>query len=242
MPKKSTKLNLDEPSAVETEAVTDAVEAAVEELAEMAQDLVDEATVTCVGPDCAHYSIEQDEEGELRFLCSAIPDEPQSEVIVGEDCIAPTLLKAVEPWQKLIEHEGGQLAVDVDTDADVRDQVRERLFNDVLKAQDAVSKAVDKLGDARQAQRAAETFLEKYDAWQANVTATISALEAELTEPVEDLTSVPGAVDFERDDLGLPDGEAPGSDEDVPGDAEPLDDDGGDETIFASHQPEPAES
>ena len=89
-------------------------------------------------------------------------------------------MKIAEPWEKLVEHDNGQLAVDVDTDDDVRDQVRERLFNDVLKAQDAVSKAVDKLGDARQAQRAAETFLEKYDAWQANVTATISKLEAEL--------------------------------------------------------------
>ena len=210
MPRKSTKLDLDEPTAVETEAVTDAVEAAVEDLAQQAivacigdacesfgRDKADREVcfdgpagiegfpetstdraciaipkpkpVPCIGSNCQHYGVDVMGDGSERPLCSALPDEPPTELMltaggVREPCIATTLMQQTEVWEKLVEHDNGQLAVDVDTDEDVRDQVRERLFNDVLRAQEAVSKAVDKLGDARQAQRGAESFLEKYDA------------------------------------------------------------------------------
>lgn len=230
------------PTAVESEAITDAVEAAVEELAEMAQDIVDEATssvvacigdaceqfghdkadrdvclagpttgegfpaavagsecvaepqpkaVACIQTNCKHYEREEiPETGESRYICNAIPDELPTELdfhagfahLSTQPCIAPTLMAQVDAWAPLVENDHGQLGIDVDTDSDVRDQVRERLFNDVLKAQDAVSKAVDKLGDARQAQRAAETMLEKYDAWQSNVDSELSRLNAELRD------------------------------------------------------------
>lgn len=237
MPRKKTTVTTDAPTAVETEAITDAVEAAVEDMENGVDNIDAEPTpvvacigdaceqfghdkadrdvclagpttiegfpatdtdraciatpqpkvVHCIGSNCQHYSIEVLEDGSERLLCSALPDEPPTELMlnaagVREPCIAPTLMTAVEAWEKLVEYDNGQLAVDVDTDDDVRDQVRERLFNDVLHAQDAVSKAVDKLGDARQAQRGAEAFLAKYDTWQADVTATIAELKGELRE------------------------------------------------------------
>jgi hypothetical protein len=130
----------------------------------------------------------------------------------------------VEAWEKLVEHDNGQLAVDVDTGDDVRDQMRERLFSDVLKAQEAVSKAVDKLGDARQAQRGAETFLEKYNAWQADVSATIAELKGELRERddeasgealeefAEDVAAAEDDIPFEVSETTYPDpeGDDPG--------------------------------
>ena len=243
MPRKKTTATTDDPTAVETEAITDAVEAAVEELGhetgiieagsdngvvacigdlceQFGHDKADRdvclagpatiegfpatdtdraciatpqpGMVACIQTNCKHYDREEiPETGESRFVCHAVPDEPPTELEgiaqflttgVHQPCIAPTLMAQVEAWEKLVEHDNGQLAVDVDTDDDVRDQVRERLFNDVLHAQDAVSKAVDKLGDARQAQRAAEAFLAKYDTWQADVSATIAELKGELRE------------------------------------------------------------
>ena len=253
MPRKKTTATTDAPTAVETEAITDAVEAAVEELdpldGEPIGDEVERAvteTVVCIRSNCQHFTTEQDDEIGLRCLCVAIPNEPPTELdsdvrSPAERCVAPTLMVQVEAWEKLVEHDNGQLAVDVDTDDDVRDQVRERLFNDVLKAQDAVSKAVDKLGDARQAQRAAETFLEKYDAWQADVTATITELKAELREQVSDVNDTslsdedvnqdeveggesddtyPGNM-LEPGDMGYPEGDDPG--EEALANEEPVD-------------------
>jgi hypothetical protein len=258
MPRKKTTATTDAPTAVETEAITDAVEAAVEDMENGVDNIDAEPTpvvacigedceqfghdkadrdvclagpttiegfpatdtdraciatpqpkvVACIGSNCQHFNIESLEDGTERYLCQAIPDEPPSEVVVNEPCIAPTLMKQTEAWEKLVEHDNGQLAVDVDTDDDVRDQVRERLFNDVLKAQDAVSKAVDKLGDARQAQRAAETFLEKYDAWQADVMATISTLKSELRERDDEASEA--ALEEFAEDVAVSEGDDPG--------------------------------
>jgi hypothetical protein len=298
MPRKKSTATPDAPTAVETEAITDAVEAAVEELENDVDNIDAEPTpvVACIGEDCEqfghdkadrdvclagpitiegfpatdtdraciatpqpkvvacirtncqHFTTEEDEEGEQRYLCAAIPDEPPTELDFDlqspdytQPCVAPTLMVQVEAWEKLVEHDNGQLAVDVDTDDDVRDQVRERLFNDVLHAQDAVSKAVDKLGDARQAQRAAEAFLAKYDTWQADVTATITELKAELREQVSDVNDTslsdedvnqdeveggesddtyPGNM-LEPGDMGYPEGDDPG--EEALANEEPVD-------------------
>jgi hypothetical protein len=144
----------------------------------------------------------------------------------------------VEAWEKLVEHDNGQLAVDVDTDDDVRDQVRERLLNDVLHAQDAVSKAVDKLGDTRQAQRAAEAFLAKYDTWQADVSATIAELKGELRER-DDEASTEVLEDFAED--------VAAAEDDIPFEVsettypDPEGDDPGDESL-ANEEPVDSES
>jgi hypothetical protein len=299
MPRKKSTATTDAPTAVETEAITDAVEAAVEELENGVDNIDAEPTpvvacigedceqfghdkadrdvclagpttgegfpateaglaclatpvpkvVHCIGSNCRHYSIEVLEDGSERLLCCALPDEPPTELEIGEEpgetavCIAPTLMMMFEGWEKLVEHDNGQLAVDVDTDDDVRDQVRERLFNDVLKAQDAVSKAVDKLGDARQAQRAAETFLEKYDAWQADVTATITELKAELREQGSDVND----TSLSNEDVNQDEAEGGESDDTYPGNMlEPGDmgysDDDPGEKALANEEPADAES
>ena len=249
MPRKKSTATTDAPTAVETEAITDAVEAAVEELdpldGEPIGDEVERAvteTVACIRSNCQHFTTEEDEEGEQRYLCAAIPDEPPTELdfdLQSPDytqlCVAPTLMAQVEAWEKLVEHDNGQLAVDVDTDDDVRDQVRERLFNDVLHAQDAVSKAVDKLGDARQAQRAAEAFLAKYDTWQADVSATIAELKGELRERddeastevledfAEDVAAAEDDIPFEVSETTYPDPEGDDPGDEALANKEPVD-------------------